>query len=114
MVRMLIADEDAALGQVSSSALLGPVDQQPLCWRSPVKTLSGENLVESVGERVYENALGLIGGTPLVRLNRLPAPGSARVLVKMESRNPGGSVKDRAALAMVEPATSVTNVSARS
>ncbi len=50
------------------------------------------------------NVLDLIGDTPLVRLNRLPAPGSALVLVKLESRNPGGSVKDRIALAMIETA----------
>ncbi|MGH7319280.1 MAG: cysteine synthase A [Candidatus Rokuibacteriota bacterium] len=48
--------------------------------------------------------LDLIGGTPLVRLRRLPAPGSATVLAKLESANPGGSVKDRIALAMVENA----------
>jgi cysteine synthase len=54
--------------------------------------------------RIADSALDLIGGTPLVRLNRLPAPESARVLVKVESRNPGGSIKDRIALAMVEAA----------
>lgn len=50
------------------------------------------------------NVLELIGNTPLVRLNRLPPPGSATVLAKLESRNPGGSVKDRIALAMIEAA----------
>jgi cysteine synthase A len=48
--------------------------------------------------------LDLIGATPLVRLGRLAAPGSATVLAKLESQNPGGSVKDRIALAMVEDA----------
>jgi cysteine synthase A len=48
--------------------------------------------------------LELIGATPLVRLNRVPKPGGATVLAKMESLNPGGSVKDRIALAMVEDA----------
>lgn len=46
----------------------------------------------------------LIGRTPLVRLNRLAAGTGARVLVKLEYFNPSGSVKDRAALAMVEAA----------
>ena len=46
----------------------------------------------------------LIGDTPLVRLNRLPLPGSATVLAKLVSLNPGGSVKDRIALAMIEAA----------
>ena len=46
----------------------------------------------------------LIGRTPLVRLNRLAAGTGASVLVKLEYFNPSGSVKDRAALAMVEAA----------
>jgi cysteine synthase A len=50
------------------------------------------------------SVLDLVGGTPLVRLNRLPRPGGATVLAKLESLNPGGSVKDRIALAMVEDA----------
>jgi len=53
---------------------------------------------------VADSVLDLIGATPLVRLGRLPAPGSAAVLAKLESQNPGGSVKDRIALAMVEDA----------
>jgi cysteine synthase len=48
------------------------------------------------------NMLELVGGTPLVRLRHLPAPGSADVFVKCEQFNPGGSVKDRVALAMIE------------
>src|SRR5690242_8413337 len=50
------------------------------------------------------SVLDLVGATPLVRLNRIPKPGGAIVLAKMESLNPGGSVKDRIALAMVEDA----------
>ena len=51
---------------------------------------------------VDDDILARIGGTPLVRLRRLPGPGSAEVLCKCEQLNPGGSVKDRTALAMVE------------
>src|SRR5256885_2682238 len=40
----------------------------------------------------------------MVRLNRLPQPGGATVIAKVESLNPGGSVKDRIAVAMVEEA----------
>jgi cysteine synthase A len=47
------------------------------------------------------NMLELIGGTPLVRLRQLPERGSADVFVKCEQFNPGGSVKDRVALAMI-------------
>ena len=42
-----------------------------------------------------------IGRTPVVRLERLVEPGSAEVWVKIEAMNPGGSIKDRPALAMI-------------
>jgi cysteine synthase A len=47
---------------------------------------------------------GTVGGTPLVELSHLSAGRSGRVAVKLESRNPGGSVKDRVGLAMIEDA----------
>jgi cysteine synthase A len=46
----------------------------------------------------------LIGGTPLVRLNRLTKPGSATIYAKVESFNPGGSIKDRICLNMINEA----------
>ena len=45
-----------------------------------------------------------VGNTPLVRLQRLPAPSSNTVLVKLEGNNPAGSVKDRPALSMIQHA----------
>ncbi|HEX5416292.1 MAG TPA: cysteine synthase A [Chloroflexota bacterium] len=54
--------------------------------------------------RIVESVLELVGDTPLVRLNRIVPAGAATVLAKLESRNPGGSVKDRIAVAMVEEA----------
>lgn len=48
--------------------------------------------------------LETIGNTPLVRLRRIPPPGSAEIWVKREGGNPTGSYKDRMALAMVEAA----------
>ncbi len=54
--------------------------------------------------RIFEDITGTIGGTPLVRLNRLPVQGSAEVLAKLESFNPGGSVKDRIAWSMIRGA----------
>ncbi|MCS7176627.1 MAG: cysteine synthase [Candidatus Kapabacteria bacterium] len=54
--------------------------------------------------RFYENVLQLIGKTPLVKLQRVTAGIAATVLVKLENRNPGGSVKDRIGIAMIEAA----------
>jgi len=48
--------------------------------------------------------LELIGGTPLVHLRRLVEPGMADVFCKCEQFNPGGSIKDRVALSMIEAA----------
>ncbi|MBX3635116.1 MAG: cysteine synthase family protein [Rubrivivax sp.] len=48
--------------------------------------------------------LATIGGTPVVELQRVVPPGCARVLVKLESHNPTGSMKDRMALAVVDGA----------
>ncbi|NYZ73825.1 cysteine synthase A [Candidatus Micrarchaeota archaeon] len=52
----------------------------------------------------YENILQTIGRTPLVRLNSLTKGMHAHIYAKIESRNPGLSIKDRVALAMVEAA----------
>lgn len=54
--------------------------------------------------KVANSILELIGQTPLVKLNRLTGPEDADVYVKLEFFNPGSSVKDRIALAMVEAA----------
>ena len=51
-----------------------------------------------------ENMLDLIGGTPIVRLRHLVDPSMADVFCKCEQFNPGGSLKDRIALSMVEAA----------
>ncbi|MBI5102588.1 MAG: cysteine synthase A [Nitrospirae bacterium] len=51
-----------------------------------------------------KNILGLIGNTPLVRINRMSPHGGAQIWAKLEGLNPGGSVKDRIALYMVEAA----------
>jgi cysteine synthase A len=53
---------------------------------------------------VADSVLDLIGATPLVRLKRIIPQDAGSVLGKMESLNPGGSVKDRIALSMIEDA----------
>lgn len=52
----------------------------------------------------YDNILGLVGRTPLVKLNRMARGIQATVLAKMENLNPGYSVKDRIGVAMIEAA----------
>lgn len=54
--------------------------------------------------RIYGNIAETIGGTPLVRLNRMVDSAMAEVCLKLEFFNPGGSVKDRIGLSMIEAA----------
>ncbi|MBI2724415.1 MAG: cysteine synthase A [Chloroflexi bacterium] len=54
--------------------------------------------------QIVDSVLDLIGNTPLIRLRRIQPEGGAEVLGKLESLNPGGSVKDRIALSMIEAA----------
>lgn len=53
---------------------------------------------------LVNNVLELINRTPMVRLNRLVEPDMAEIIAKVESYNPGGSVKDRICLSMIEDA----------
>ncbi|WP_026498667.1 cysteine synthase A [Butyrivibrio sp. WCD2001] len=50
---------------------------------------------------VYENVLAAVGHTPMIRLNRIPDPDGAEILVKFEGINIGGSIKTRTALNMI-------------
>ena len=54
--------------------------------------------------RIYDNLADTFGNTPLVKLNRIAKDVPATILVKMESFNPAGSVKDRIGVAMIEAA----------
>ena len=54
--------------------------------------------------QVYESMVDLVGDTPLVRLNSVTRDVPATVLAKVEYLNPGGSVKDRIAVRMIEAA----------
>src|ERR1700757_4634630 len=55
-------------------------------------------------DAIYDNICQTIGRTPIVRLNRIPQDDWAEMLVKLEFFNPGGSVKDRIGLSMIEAA----------
>ncbi|WP_461612598.1 cysteine synthase A [Clostridium sp. Marseille-QA1073] len=53
---------------------------------------------------IFNNLIDMIGQTPIIKLNKLVSKDMAEVYVKLERYNPGGSVKDRAALGMIEKA----------
>jgi len=59
---------------------------------------------QATGMTYYENALDAVGHTPLIRLHRVIDGAACFVLAKVEYVNPGGSVKDRPAVAMIEDA----------
>ena len=72
------------------------------------KAVTSEELEElylkKSGARVADSVLDLIFNTPMVRLGRMVGDGMATVYAKLESYTPGGSVKDRIALSMIEDA----------
>src|SRR5215470_5116339 len=63
-----------------------------------MKTIEGARL------RVAEDITQLVGETPILQLKRLVPTGSAEVFAKLEYLNPGGSVKDRAAIGIIRQA----------
>jgi cystathionine beta-synthase len=77
--------------------------QQPCEYIGKKDRPVSEKIDAVMGEmRYYNSVLELIGGTPLVKLNRITSDVPALVLAKMEMLNPGGSVKDRIGPAMIE------------
>ena len=71
--------------------------------------VASENGISSVGElpaeaQIHENILGTMGDTPLVRLNRVSRGVRAQIIAKVEYFNPGGSVKDRIGVTIIEDA----------
>ena len=65
-------------------------------------TTKQSGLSQTSWPRIQDSILRRIGGTPLLELRRVVPDGCARILIKLESDNPTGSMKDRMALAMVE------------
>jgi len=55
-------------------------------------------------KKIYNNVLETIGKTPLIRLDKLAAGLKCTVAAKLESRNPGGSIKDRICFSMISEA----------
>lgn len=61
----------------------------------------GSTLTYRGALRVADDITDLVGQTPMLRLTRLGSPGAAEIFAKLEFLNPGGSIKDRAALGMI-------------
>ncbi len=71
---------------------------------SVMKSIQDINVFSNNSKLVYENILELIGNTPMVKLNRITTGLKSKILAKLEFYNPGGSVKDRIAIRMIESA----------
>src|SRR3954469_11335587 len=74
-----------------------------LC-RTCVKMDSMRAVTSPISTDIKETILDAIGGTPLVRLGRLGADLCPQLVAKVEALNPGGSIKDRVAVALIEAA----------
>ena len=62
------------------------------------------SLTKGAPMNIARSVVDLVGRTPLVRLNRVCAGVAPQIVAKLESANPGNSVKDRIGLAMIEAA----------
>ncbi len=66
--------------------------------------MNDENKLKKSGAKLAKNIIELICNTPMVRLNKIVENDMAEIYAKLESFNPGGSVKDRIAISMIEDA----------
>jgi hypothetical protein len=71
-------------------------------------------LPSKASARIGDSILDTIGDTPLVRLSRIGAGLRPQLMAKLEVFNPGGSIKDRVAVALIEAATAGCARAARS
>ena len=100
----LLLSAAVAVGSVSAFA-----PQQALSVSSaPARTVSATSTTALSATlektKIADSVLGLIGNTPLVKLNRVTADSGAEIVAKLESSNPANSVKDRIALSMITQA----------
>ena len=72
-------------------------------------SITDNNIITIRRDMKFDDILGTIGRTPVVRLNRITSGMKSEVYVKVEGKNPGGSIKDRAALSMIDDAVTKGN-----
>ncbi|KAF7194900.1 Cysteine synthase 1 [Pseudocercospora fuligena] len=94
-----------ALRAVSKPAVARGIRQASTIDASKIDSMASRYIEISKAQRVAKDGLvSAIGNTPLIRLNKISAETGCEVLGKAEFQNPGGSVKDRAALYVVKDA----------
>ncbi|MFO0956645.1 MAG: cysteine synthase family protein [Isosphaeraceae bacterium] len=76
--------------------------RRPTIGNAPITRADSRHDVMMPEDGIAATVLDAVGCTPMIALNRIAEGLSARVLVKLESANPGGSIKDRVGIAMVE------------
>src|SRR3982074_2085973 len=74
------------------------------CMGAPMPLPSGGLESDQGAVKYYESILDIVGNTPLVRLHKVTKGLKPTILAKLEQLNPGGSVKDRIGLTMIEEA----------
>jgi len=99
----LLVSAAAAVGSVSAFA---PQQALSVSSASQAATTTSTTALSATLEKtkIADSVLGLIGDTPLVKLNRVTADSGAEIVAKLESSNPANSVKDRIALSMITQA----------
>lgn len=101
----LLLSAAAAVGSVSAFAPQQALSVSSALARTASTTSTTTALSATLEKtKIADSVLGLIGNTPLVKLNRVTADSGAEIVAKLESSNPANSVKDRIALSMITQA----------
>jgi cysteine synthase len=92
------------LRRFATTALRAASAESSTSALSAAESLNPYGLKVSAAQGIVESLTGAIGNTPLIKMNKLSSETSCTILGKAEFQNPGGSVKDRAALYVVKDA----------
>jgi cysteine synthase A len=102
----LLLSAAATIGSVSAFAPQQALSLSSASGAQATATSGTSTVLSATLEKtkIADSVLGLIGNTPLVKLNRVTADSGAEIVAKLESSNPANSVKDRIALSMITQA----------